>query len=184
MVEIVFEQSYSVSSRMAAVQATKIAARHGLPTDHVDDLSQEALLELWRKAPAFDERRAGWRTFSERVVANRLASLLRHAHSSRSGHGKQDPIEGLEFPDVARSHNIDLQTDVRRVLKGVSPFDRTVALSLIDYSAIETSHRLRVARATVYRSIVRLRAAFTSAGFTKSGGGSKRCPANRQEARA
>ena len=61
---------------------------------------------------------------------------------------------------------------------------RTVALSLIDYSAIETSHRLRVGRATVYRSIVRLRAAFTSAGFTRPGVGSKRCPANRQEARA
>ena len=184
MVEAVFEQSFGVSSRMAAVQATKLAALHGLSNDDREDLSQEALLELWRKAPAFDERRAGWRTFSERVVANRLASLLRHTHSSRSGHGKQDPIEGLELADMARSHNIDLQTDVGRVLDGVSPFDRSVALSLIDYSAIETSHRLRVARATVYRSIVRLRAAFTSAGFTKSGGGSKRCPANRQEARA
>ena len=184
MVEIVFEQSYSVSSRMAAVQATKIAARHGLPTDHVDDLSQEALLELWRKAPAFDERRAGWRTFSERVVANRLASLLRYTHSSRSGHGKEDSLEGLKLRDPAPDGDIDLQTDVRRVLDSVSPFDRTVALSLIDYSAIETSHRLRVARATVYRSIVRLRAAFMSAGFTRSSVGSKRCPANRQEAGA
>ena len=169
MVEAIFEQSFAASSRMAAVQATKIAVLHGLSNDDREDLSQEALLELWRKAPAFDERRAGWRTFSERVVANRLASLLRHAHSRRTGYGKQDPIEGLEFADVARSNNIDLQTDVRRVLDGISPFDRTVALSLIGHSAIEASQRLGVSRATVYRAIGRLRAAFTEAGLSPSG---------------
>lgn len=184
MVEIAFDQSYSASSRVAAVHAAKAVALHALPTDHIEDLTQEGLLELWRKAPAFDERRAGWRTFSERVVANRLASLLRHTLSSRSGHGKQDPIEGLEFADVARSHNIDLQTDVRRVLDGVSPFDRTVALSLIDYSAIETSHRLCVSRSTVYRSIGRLRSAFTAAGFERHGGGRAQCTDHRQEARS
>lgn len=169
MVEAVFEQSFGVSSRMAAVQATKLAALHGLSNDDREDLSQEALLELWLKAPAFDERRAGWRTFSERVVANRLASLLRHAHSTRTGYGKQDPLEGLEFPDAARSNDIDLQTDVRRVLDGLSPFDRSVALCLVGYSAIETGQRLGVSRATVYRAIWRLRAAFTEAGLSPSG---------------
>jgi RNA polymerase sigma factor (sigma-70 family) len=184
VVEIIFEQSYSASSHVAGVRAAKVAALYGLPNDDRQDLKQEALLELWRKAPVFDEERASWRTFSERVVANRLASLLRHAHSTRTGYGKQDPIEGLEFADVARSHNIDLQTDVRRVLDGVSPFDRTVALSLIDYSAIETSHRLCVSRSTVYRSIGRLRSAFTAAGFERHGGGRARCTNHRQEARS
>ena len=165
MAETIFEQSYSSSSHIAAVHAAKIIALHALPHDHLQDLKQEALLELWRKAPVFDEGRAGWRTFAERVVANRLASLIRHARSSRAGFGQQDPIEGLEVPDPARYDNIDLQTDVRRVLDGVASLDRSVALLLIDYSAIETSRRLRVSRSTVYRSIERLRAAFTAAGF-------------------
>jgi len=51
-------------------------------------------------------------------------------------------------------------------LARVSTFDRNVALNLIDHSAIETSQRLRVSRATVYRAIGRLRVAFMTAGLT------------------
>jgi DNA-directed RNA polymerase specialized sigma24 family protein len=167
--DIALARNYSTSSRVAAVHAAKVVARYGLPDDHRQDLKQEALLELCRKAPLFDERRASWGTFSERVVANRLASLLRRMHSGRSGHGRQDPLEDLELPNTANYCDIDLQTDVRRVLDGVTPFDRSVGQSLMDYTAIETSHRLRVARATVYRAIERLRAAFTAAGFTGPG---------------
>ncbi len=165
MVEIDFERAYPASSRVAAVHAAKFVALHGLPNDARQDLKQEALLELWRKKPVFDEGRASWRTFAERVVANRLASLLRHMHSSSSERGKEDPLEGLTIPDAARYDDIDLQIDVRRVLDGVSPLDRKVALALIDHSAIETSRRLGVSRSTVYRSIERLRAAFTTAGL-------------------
>jgi len=168
--ELTFEQSYPASSRIAAVQATRIARRNSLPADFIDDLAQEGLLALWRGTPAFDERRAGWPTYAEHVVANRLASILRSMNSGRSGHGKQDPLDGLQFADPAPYAGIDLQNDVRRVLDGVSSFDRTVARSLIDHSAIETSRRLGVARATIYRSIARLRAAFTAAGLHKSSG--------------
>ena len=171
MVEVSFEQSYAISSRIAAVHAANVVARHGLPHHDREDLSQEALLELWRKEPVFDERRAGWRTFADRVVANRLASLVRHMHSCRSGHGKEDPIEGLEIPDVLRYGDVDLRTDVKKVLAGLSLFDRNVALSLIDHSPIETSRRLRVSRATVYRAIDRLRTAFVDAGFSRWRGG-------------
>lgn len=180
--EIAFEQSYPASSRIAAVQATRIAVRNSLPDDFIDDLTQEGLLALWRSAPAFDERRAGWRTFSEHVVANRLASLLRSMYSSRSGHAKEDPLDDIQLSDPAPYAGIDLRRDVRRVLDGVSPFDRRVALSLINYSASETSRQLRVARATVYRSIERLRVAFAIAGFTKCGGRKARSPGRRSEA--
>jgi RNA polymerase sigma-70 factor, ECF subfamily len=166
VVEIAFEQAYSAASRVAAVRAARIVALYRLPNEDRQDLKQEALLELWRKAPAFDEGRASWRTFAERVVANRLASRLRHMHSSRAGYGKEDPLEGLELPDSARYDDIDLQTDVIRVLDGLSRLDRSVGQSLMDHTAIETSRRLRVSRSTVYRSMERLRAAFTEAGLS------------------
>ena len=182
--ELAFEQSYPASSRIAAVQATRIVVRNSLPDDFIEDLAQEGLLALWRSIPEFDERRAGWRTFSEHVVANRLASLLRSMYSSRSGHGKEDPLDDIQLSDPAPYAGIDLQRDVRRILDGVSPFDRRVALSLINYSASETGRRLRVARATVYRSIDRLKVAFVDAGFDGSGGSSKRCPANLEGGRS
>ena len=165
MVETVFERSYSVSSRLAGVRAATIVSLYGLPTDSRHDLEQEALLELWRKQPAYDPRRGSWRTFSERVVANRMTSLVRAMCSVRSGQFREEPIENL-LGLAAPTDRSDLRTDVVRILARVSTFDRNVALNLIDHSAIETSQRLRVSRATVYRAIGRLRVAFMTAGLT------------------
>ena len=168
MVETVFERSYSASSRLAAVRAATIVTLHGLPTDSRRDLEQEALLELWRKHQAYDPRRGSWRTFSERVVANRMTSLVRAMRSERSGQFREEPIEnllGLAAPNI----RTDLRADVSRVLAGLSPFDRNVALCLIGHSAIETTQCLGVSRATVYRAIGRLRTAFTEAGLSPWG---------------
>jgi DNA-directed RNA polymerase specialized sigma24 family protein len=184
VVEDIFEQSFSATCRLAAVRAATTVILYQLPTDSRQDLEQEALLELWRKGPAYDARRGSWRTFSEHVVANRLASLLRHMHSSRSGYGKEDPLEGIELRDAPRYNDIDLQTDIRRVLDGVSQLDRSVGRSLMDHTAIETSRRLRISRSTVCRSIERLRAAFTIAGFAKCGGPEARCTVHRHEAKS
>lgn len=168
MFETVFERSYSASSRLAAVRAATIVTLHGLPTDSRRDLEQEALLELWRKHQAYDPRRGSWRTFSERVVANRMTSLVRAMRSERSGQFREEPIEnllGLAAPNI----RTDLRADVSRVLAGLSPFDRNVALCLIGHSAIETTQCLGVSRATVYRAIGRLRTAFTEAGLSPWG---------------
>jgi len=169
VVETVFEQFYPAISRLAAVRAATIVTLYRLPKDARHDLEQEALLELWRKLPLFDARRAGWRTFAERVVANRMTSLMRGLHSGRCGHGKDEPLgdrgRALPAPDDC----FDLRADVRRVLAGVAQLDQAVARSLIDYSAIETGQRLGVSRATVYRAIGRLRAAFTEAGLSPRG---------------
>jgi len=168
VVETVFERSYSASSRLAAVRAATIVTLHGLPTDSRRDLEQEALLELWRKHQAYDPRRGSWRTFSERVVANRMTSLVRAMRSERSGQFREEPIEnllGLAAPNI----RTDLRADVSRVLAGLSPFDRNVALCLIGHSAIETTQCLGVSRATVYRAIGRLRTAFTKAGLSPWG---------------
>lgn len=167
MVETVFGQSYSATSRLAGARAAAIVARYRLPKESRRDLEQEALLELWGKRHAYDPRRASWRTFSERVVANRMTSLVRAMHSKRSGQFREESLEavGLMAPDS----RADLCADVSRVLSGVSPFDRKVAIDLIGYSAVETSRRLGVSRATVYRAIDRLRDAFAKAGLSPRG---------------
>ena len=141
VVETVFERSYSATSRLAAVRAATIATLYG---------------------------RGSWRTFSERVVANRMTSLVRSMRSERSGRFREEPIENL-LGLAAPNDGADLRADVARVLAGMSPFDRSVAMYLVGHSAIETGQRLGVCRATVYRAIGRLRTAFTEAGLSPWG---------------
>lgn len=56
----------------------------------------------------------------------------------------------------------------------VDPFDQEVAEYLIDYSANDTGEQLGVSRATVYRAMGRLRAAFAEAGLSPFGSGDRR----------
>lgn len=124
MVEGIFERSLSATSRLAAVRAATTVTLYRLPTDSRQDLEQEALLELWRKRTAYDAQRGSWRTFSERVVANRMTSLMRQMRSRRSGQFREGLLEiavGLASP----VDGADLRADVSRVLSNVSKFDRT-----------------------------------------------------------
>jgi hypothetical protein len=67
---------------------------------------------------------------------------------------------------VAPDDCLDLRVDVRQVLAGVTAFDRAMAIALINYSPTEASNLLGVPRGSVYRSLVRLRAAFQFAGYS------------------
>lgn len=164
VVESAFEQSFPATIRLAAVRAATVATLYGLPQDSRPDLEQEALLELWRKRTAYDPARGSWRTFAERIVANRMVSLMRSMHSDKAGNSRMTPIESARGLSAPMDRG-DLRLDVWVVLGRMSPFDRSVAFCLMDHSAIETSQKLGVSRATLYRSIKRLRAAFAAAGF-------------------
>jgi len=98
-----------------------------------------------------------------------MTSLMRGLHSGRCGHGKDEPLSNLDRLLPGPDDSFDLRIEVRRVLAGMAQFDQAVAQSLIDYSAIETGQRLGVSRATVYRAIGRLRAAFAEAGLSPWG---------------
>jgi RNA polymerase sigma-70 factor (ECF subfamily) len=169
VVETIFEQSYQAASRLAAVRSAAMVRLYGLPQDSRPDLEQEALLELWRKRTAYDPARGSWRTFAERVVANRMVSLMRSIHSDKAGTSRETPLDESVWSLSAPMDRGDLRIDVWVVLGRMSLFDRTVAFCLIDHSAIETSQELGVSRATAYRSIKRLRAAFAAAGFASGG---------------
>ena len=146
------------------MRAAATVRLHGLQPDYRNELEQEGLLELWRKRTAYDQQRGSWLTFDETVVTNKMISLGRTMGSERAGGLRGEPIENLHGL-AAPIDNYELRADVLCVLARVSTFDRNVALSLMDHSAMETGQRLRVSRATVYGAIQRLRAAFTAAGF-------------------
>jgi RNA polymerase sigma factor (sigma-70 family) len=165
VVDSAFQQSFSATSRLAAVRAAAVVTLYRLPADFRSDLAQESMLELWRKRSAYDVRRGAWRTFAERVVANKMTSLVCRRHAMRRGYGREEPLDQVVQVIPALNEPIELRLDVRRVLASLSRLDRSVALALMDHSASETIHRLGISRSTAYRAIGRLRLAFISAGL-------------------
>ena len=164
MVETFFAATYPASERIATARAFAMAARYRLPYQDRADLRQEALLELWRKSPLWDVRRSSWPTFAERVVANKLSSVMRSKCSRRAGALQHKPLTSA-IKSAAPRVPIDLSIDVRRMLAAAAPFDRSVADCLFDNSPAEASRELGVGRTSVYRAIERLRGNFTAAGL-------------------
>jgi DNA-directed RNA polymerase specialized sigma24 family protein len=175
MHEETFEKAYPLALRSAQVRSAAAVASGGIQPADREHLEQEALTRVWLALSQYDPTRAGLRTFIEVVVSRQFTSMLRARR-------RRPQIESLDAQHVAvqgRFSEVDIRTDVIRVFDRVSQFDRAVGFSLTEYSAVETSRRLRVSRASVYRAIERLRVAFTTAGYA----GRKRrpsgvCPTN------
>jgi RNA polymerase sigma-70 factor (ECF subfamily) len=51
--------------------------RAGLPPDRAEDLAQEVMLTVWRRAPTFDPRKATAATWIYTIARNRRIDLLR-----------------------------------------------------------------------------------------------------------
>jgi len=165
MADVAFEQSYSVLARIASAHAARTVRRHRLPSDARLDLQQDAVLELWRKRQLFDAERAGWLTFADRVITNRIRSQMRFLFAARRGYESQLPLHKPKDFAAMPDSRIDLRIDVERVLARVSRFDRAVAVGLAHLSASDVSRFLGVSRSSVYGAIERLRAVFTQSGL-------------------
>ena len=164
MFEKDFERRVTASFRTAAVRASNIVASYRLPAELRRDFAQEAILQLWRMRRAYDPSRGSRGTFGEKAIANRLRSSLRVLRREPAGPFFALTIQILNST-AKPGGNLDLEFSIAQVLGRVAKFDRDVAESLMECSAVDTAARLSVSRATVYRAIERLRFAFIDAGF-------------------
>jgi RNA polymerase sigma factor (sigma-70 family) len=161
MRDAMFHQAYPLALRSAQVRLSAAVVSGAVLVADRQDLEQEALTRVWQALARYDPARAGLRTFIELVVRTQLTSMLRSHPYGRE-------FESLDEQYVAGEGGfleIEVRADVRRVLADVSLFDRAVAFALTKCSASETSRRMGVSRAAVYRAIGRLRVAFRAAGF-------------------
>jgi RNA polymerase sigma factor (sigma-70 family) len=161
MREVMFQQAYPLTIRAAQVRSAAAVASGAILLADRDDVEQELLIRIWQALYKYDTARAGLRTFIEMVVRTQLVSMLRsHRHRPQF-----EPLDERHVIGDFELQAVELRADVGRVLAGMSAFDRAVALSLSECSTVETSRRLGVSRAAIYRAIHRLRLALTVAGL-------------------
>jgi RNA polymerase sigma factor (sigma-70 family) len=169
--ESTFQEAYPCARRAAQVHSTAAVLSRAFPLADREDIEQEALTACWRALPRFDPSRSSLRTFVERVIANKIASLGRTRRTVKRTAVLRPLEEASSCMDERNTFlAMDLCIDVHRVLETLSPEDHNVALLLTQFSPSEASQIIGIPRSTFYGLVLQLRARFTSAGLNAVGG--------------
>jgi RNA polymerase sigma factor (sigma-70 family) len=161
LLQDLFLTAYPFARRSARARSAAAPAQADLGTD---DLEQEALLALWSALPRFDPARAGLRTFTETVVGNKISSIQRRAAAPK----RSMPFEYRDCPNPFSIFlQIELRVDVSEVLGYLDTADLIVAHLLSENGPAQIARILQVSRASVYRSIARIRTALLDRGFCR-----------------
>ena len=145
--------------RADAELAERVDASVGREVDE-----QEGVVACLRALPRFDPTRASLRTFIERVVAARLASLVRQARRRP----ETVPVEMLSWlPVECKSARRELRMSIDRVVANLRTDDRELVQLLCDISPAEASRRLGIPSSTLHDRILRLRRRFARAGLDR-----------------
>ncbi|MBF0453675.1 MAG: sigma-70 family RNA polymerase sigma factor [Magnetococcales bacterium] len=161
------------------------------PSD-LEDLEQELMLDLHRRVPKFNPKKAGLHTFISRVLAHCAATLIQKATSSKRGGGREiislnsniaNNHEGfqLELLDTVSSEQdlwtdtepstndlFEIRMDMQRVLNELATPLKQLAVRLLNETVTEISREMGTPRSTLYDAIGRIRSLFQTMGYTKS----------------
>ncbi len=156
----------SVAKRVADVRAAlAVAGRRAIHAD-LDDLVQEGVIACWKASRQFDPARAGLRTFLERVVALRLATVLR-SERRKPRTVDLDTLVHPQTPDEGRA--VEFSASLQTLLKTLSHEDAHLVKLLLHFTPAEAARVLGIARSTLHDRIRRLRPKFVAAGLAPAG---------------
>jgi RNA polymerase sigma factor (sigma-70 family) len=167
MVKATFEQAYPIAARAAKVRATAAVESGAIPVADREDFEQEGLTACWQALHQFDPARASLRTFIERVIASRIATLARVARRAPA----RVPLNAAGPLPVGSGADVrEFLADIERLSAAFGCRDRELILLLLEQSPAEASRMLGLPRSTVHDRIIRLRRRFVAAGLAPNGG--------------
>jgi len=178
---------HSRVSRNIRIRAARLARSGVIPGMDAEDIEQDLRLDLIRRIPCFDETRASFETFADRLIAHRVASLAATTAAKRADRSMKSleaPIApdgedgGLTLADVTPEDAAlyapsalglaagnGLGYDVALLLHALSPSCRSVAIALGNMSVAEAASALGLHRSSVYARIVKIREVATGLGL-------------------
>jgi DNA-directed RNA polymerase specialized sigma24 family protein len=167
-----------IAIEVAAGCATGLIATGSFKPDEHEDLKQDILCDLYRRSRGFDAARGSWPGFVWGVARHRTWMLIGHRRRrasevlagdlKRGDDADGDPMEAFE--DRRRTHTVaalHLRIDVRRVLAGLDPRLRSLAVLLAQMPVKEVCRCTGRSRSTVHRMTVQIRSAFITAGVKR-----------------
>jgi len=169
-------------------KARQLVGRVGFTESDREDLEQEMVLDLLRRLPKFDPKRAGRNTFIARIVEHKVATIIEAQKAGMRDYrlcscSLNDRLEDEEGRSIERMETIDQEDYLRRTGKLSRPMSELRNLSIDLRSAVQTlppelrelckrlqtesvteiSRDTGIPRGTIYESIKKLRAIFEDA---------------------
>lgn len=185
------EPTRALAIRMARHKARQLAARTEFSPADREDLAQELLLHVIRRAPKFDPSKGSVQAFIATLIARRAASLLRRetaakrdAHQCcslnmlvRADDGTRVELASTiteDAPDprlFKRSRHpqnrVEMASDVATVLSRLPADMRALCERLKRQSLSAAARALGVPRSTLATRLAKLRKTFAAAGLAE-----------------
>lgn len=161
-------------------KARQLVRSAGVSPGDEDDVQQDLALDLWRRKKKYDPAKAGPSTFANRVVNNRVSTILGARRAGCRDHRLEEGLadEGgddfdLSTPAItqneavlatdALNEHVALSGDVRAVAATLTPDEQSLCARLAVASITDVAKDLTTARTTLYGSIAQLRRQFERA---------------------
>lgn len=166
--------------QQASCRASLLVASAGFRPDDWEDLKQEMVLDVVRRAPKFDPARGDWQGFVRGVVRHHAAVLVVREHRrapeilsedlmNREGASDVDSLDILhERPASGAVDALHLSIDVRRVVASLPAHLQALAVLLVRMPVQDVCRHTGKSRSRVYQMTRQIREAFLRAGFSSA----------------
>jgi RNA polymerase sigma-70 factor (ECF subfamily) len=162
--------------QQASFQASLLVSTAAFMPDDWEDLRQEMVLDLLRRAPKFDPRRGDWQGFVRGIVRHHAAVLVnRHRRRALEVLRDDSAVEedadrddSIEFRAECWPQTVDelnLNLDVRRVVESLPVRLRSLAVLLGQMPVKEVCQATGRSRSGVFQMTRQIREAFVDAGL-------------------
>ena len=178
------------AARLIRFKARQLVGKAGFTASDREDIEQELTLDLLRRLPKYNPKRAQLNTFIARVVEHRLASLIEAQKAGIRDYRRcrcslNECFEDADGRSVERVDTFDqedyllrtggqsrpseelsaLAIDVAAIIEGLPHELRNLCRRLKAETVTEISRDTGVPRGTIYESIKKLREIFKDAGL-------------------
>jgi RNA polymerase sigma factor (sigma-70 family) len=150
-------------------KAKMMTGSYGFTRDDEEDLCQELVAHVIQGMRQHDPQRASQRTFADRIITSKLASIIQHATAKKRNRRRErsiDQASELPEPDGDRSREqIESAMDVRQALECLPADLRQIAQLFSEHTEAEVIRRSGYSREQVRRMCRKLQMHFRAMGL-------------------
>lgn len=157
--------------------AARLARTGSVPGMDREDIEQDLILDLWHRRRAFDPSLASFRTFADRIVAHRIATLTSPTARTQAERNMVwlDALTGddesstlanrLCDPNDPTEIDLALALDVRQFVAALTPALQSCCAILNEPNISEAARIAGLRRSAVYERAARLRVLAAASGL-------------------